>query len=181
MRLSRLVSSTAFALLAACGGARAVSGPATTTAPRTAPAPISPEDADPSCPVAIAGTSVTVEDTDTGAALVFVTTGDAGELRRRVAAMATTHNDQHRAMGPLPTGDEPGGGHDHHAHHHAPAHSHASPTSGLVGVHSGAHTEELRDGVRLRFVVAPGDLAQLQSELRTRAHQLSAGNCELAP
>jgi hypothetical protein len=42
---------------------------------------------------------VSVEDTATGAALVFVTTGDAVELRRRVAQMATAHNDNHGMVG----------------------------------------------------------------------------------
>ncbi len=179
MRLSLFVSSLAFALLAACGGSRGVTERVTTTSPRTASAPVAAEDADASCPVAIAGTSVTVEDTDTGASLVFVTTGDAAELRTRVAAMAAAHNEQHSAMGPLPTGDEPGGGHDHHAHHDMAAHQHAGDTGGLVGVHSGARAEEIRDGARLIFVVAPADLAQLQSELRTHAQHLSAGTCEM--
>src|SRR5688572_28737173 len=62
---------------------------------------------DPSCPVEVPGTSVTVEDTDTGAALVFVTTGDIAEVRRRAAALAQTHNEHHGKMGPLPTGSEP--------------------------------------------------------------------------
>src|SRR5262245_47252069 len=80
--------------VSSCGGS---SKPAA-EAPRTAPS------GDPSCPVAVAGTSVTVEDSDTGAALVFVTTGDLAELRRRVAAMAQMHNDHHAAMAPLPEG-----------------------------------------------------------------------------
>lgn len=54
--------------------------------------------------------SVTVEDTDRGAALVFVTTGDVNEVRKRVAAMKDMHNEHHAAMGPLPTGAEASGG-----------------------------------------------------------------------
>jgi hypothetical protein len=38
---------------------------------------------EPECPAAIPGTSVTVEASDAGAELVFVTTGDVAELRRR--------------------------------------------------------------------------------------------------
>src|SRR5688572_21572503 len=47
--------------LVACGGGATT----TTTTPTHAKA------SDPACPVAVSGTSVTVEDTDTGAALVF--------------------------------------------------------------------------------------------------------------
>lgn len=69
---------------------------------------------DPSCPVSVPGTSVNVEDTDTGAALVFVTTGDVAELRKRVSAMAQMHNEHHGAMGALPgeAGGTAGQGHD---------------------------------------------------------------------
>lgn len=46
--------------------------------------------------------------------MVFVTTGDAAEVRKRVATMAKMHNDQHAAMGPLPDGSDAGGGHAGH-------------------------------------------------------------------
>jgi hypothetical protein len=68
-------------LLAACGG--------TPSAPVEKPAPAPAHAADDgTCPVAIAGTSVSVEDAADGAALVFVTTGDVAEVRRRVPALA---------------------------------------------------------------------------------------------
>lgn len=63
-----LFPSLLFAVLAACGSAKPVS-----ETPRPVPAT-----SDPSCPVAVPGTSVTVEDLDNGAALVFITTGDGG-------------------------------------------------------------------------------------------------------
>lgn len=44
------------------------------------------------CPMAIAGTTARSEDVEGGAAMVFSTTGDVAELRRRVAAMAQMHN-----------------------------------------------------------------------------------------
>jgi len=50
----------------------------------TTPAPTSK--GDPTCPAEVSGTSVTVEDTPTGAALVFVTTGDVKDLQARTAA-----------------------------------------------------------------------------------------------
>jgi hypothetical protein len=189
MRLSASISSLAFTLLAACGGSSSATKATTTpTTPTAVPAPTTEND--PSCPVSVAGTSVTVEDTDTGAALVFVTTGDEGELRKRVEAMAAMHNEQHSAMGPLPSGDEAGGAHEHHAHHahhdasasaneHAGHGEHAKHAGGMIGVHSAAKAEEIGDGARLVYVVAPADVAKLQTELRTHAQHLSNGTCEM--
>jgi hypothetical protein len=172
-------------LLAACGGASQSAAPST-PAPQAAPAPA---DDDPSCPVAVPGTSVSVEDTDTGAALVFVTTSDAAELRRRVASMASMHNDQHGAMGPLPTGNEEAGhaGHDMHAMHggdHA-GHDmsgggeHAGHAGGMVSVHSKAIAEDIDGGARLVFVATPNDVATLQDELRMHAQHFAAGTCQM--
>jgi len=70
-------------VLAACGHA---AGPASTPAPVVA--------GDPTCPVEVPGTSVTVEDTPTGGALVFVTTGDVADLRARCAKFAMVHADR---------------------------------------------------------------------------------------
>jgi hypothetical protein len=171
-------------LLAACGGASQSAAPSTpappvAAAPAPAPAP-APADDDPSCPVAVPGTSVAVEDTDTGAALVFVTTGDATEVRRRVASMASMHNDQHGAMGPLPTGNEHAGhaGHDMHAMHGGG--EHAGHAGGMVGVHSKAIAEGIDGGARLVFVAAPNDVATLQDELRMHAQHFAAGTCQMS-
>jgi hypothetical protein len=181
-------------LLAACGGASQSAAPST-PAPHTATSPApAPTDDDPSCPVTVPGTSVSVEDTNTGAALVFVTTGDAAELRRRVGSMATMHNEQHGAMGPLPTGNEDAGhaGHDMHAMHgdHS-AHGghaghdmsggeHAGHAGGMIGVHSKAAAEDIAGGARLVFIAAPNDVAKLQDELRMHAQHFAAGTCQMS-
>ena len=47
---------------------------------------------DPSCPIVVPGTSITVEESSEGPAFVFVTTGDVGEVRKRAGALATMHN-----------------------------------------------------------------------------------------
>lgn len=188
MRLSVISSSLAFTLLAACGGPGGSTNAITTPRSSVSTSSVSTGDDDASCPVTIAGTSVSVEDTDTGAALVFVTTGDDGELRKRVAAIAETHNAQHGAMGPLPTGEETASGHDHHDHHDHHGHHrhhrhhgrHRRHAGGMIGVHSAASVEEIRDGARLVFVVAPSDVGKLQSELRQHARHLSGGTCEMA-
>ncbi|HEY1555636.1 MAG TPA: hypothetical protein VGF94_12450 [Kofleriaceae bacterium] len=72
MRLAVLLA------LAACGHA----------APGDHAAPPPAAHDDPACPVAVPGTSVTVEDTPTGGALVFVTTGNVDDLRARAAKFA---------------------------------------------------------------------------------------------
>jgi hypothetical protein len=51
-----------------------------------------------SCPMAVAGTTVRAEEVAGGSSLVFTTTGDVNELRRRVSAMAEMH-DKHGAEG----------------------------------------------------------------------------------
>ncbi|MBZ0238416.1 MAG: hypothetical protein K8M05_39250, partial [Deltaproteobacteria bacterium] len=115
MRSNLVFSGLLSFLLVACGGSSSSKVTTTPAEPTAA--------ADDHCPVTIAGTSVTVEDTPTGAALVFVTTGDAVALRSRVRAWADAHNAHHESMGPLPTGQEAagGGGHDHHHGGHGDA------------------------------------------------------------
>jgi hypothetical protein len=182
-----VVGALVFASLAACGGGAAA--PAV-EAPRAAR-----EAGDPTCPVSVAGTSVTVEDTDTGAALVFVTTGDAAELRRRVAQVASSHNDHHAAMGPLPDGTEQAS-HDHGGHtgHAAPTghaghampgshagHGAGGPAGSMIGVHSKATTIEIEGGVKLQFLAGAPDVARLQGELRMHAQHLGAGTCAMGP
>ena len=178
--------------LAACGGS---SSKVTTT-------PADPAPAASNCPMDVAGTSVAVEDTTTGGALVFVTTGDVAALRGHIAGWAETHNAHHGAMGPLPTGDEPGGGgHDHHAHHgsggdgggehaghgggeHAGHGGHGGHGGGgdwrtMIGVHSRAATSEIDGGVRLELVTFPDQVGALRDELRGHVTHLSSSGCAM--
>jgi hypothetical protein len=159
-----------FALIA-CGS----SATTTITLPTTKPA------SDPACPIAVAGTSVTVEDTDTGAALVFVTTGDVADVRRRAGVMAQQHNEHHAAMGPLPDGTSTTNGtHDHGAHEHANGGgTQAGMKGSMIGVHSKAMTGEITGGAKLVFVAGAPDVGKLQSELRMHAQHYAAGSCEM--
>jgi len=173
----RLVKYFVLLGLAACGS--------TPPAPPTTgkPEPAQPA-GDPACPVEIAGTSVSVEDAPTGAALVFVTTGDVAELRKRVAAMAKQHNDHHAAMGPLPDGSgSAAGGHDHHHDHQAQNGSgdHAGHASGggMISVHSKAAAGDIANGAQIMFTSGAGDVAKLQSELRMHAEHLGSGTCRM--
>src|SRR5436853_320704 len=121
----------------------------------TTPPPAHADDG--TCPVAIPGTSVSVEDTDTGAALVFVTTGDVAELRKRVAAMAAAHNAEHAKMGPLPTGAGGEAGGEHHHHDMAGMGGMHHDGGSMIGVHSAAAAEDIDGGARLVFTVDPDD------------------------
>lgn len=151
--------------------------------------------ADPSCPVAVPGTSVSVEDADNGAALVFVTTGDAAELRRRVAEMAKMHNEHHASMGALPDGKDS----DAHAGHDMSGHAghdmgsaapsgdmkghdmggHAMHAGGMISVHSTATSSDIDGGAKLLFVAGSSDVAKLQGELRMHAQHMSNGTCTM--
>lgn len=165
--------------LAACGGG---APSAASTAPAAAPTANAD---DPSCPVAIPGTSVDVEDTSTGAALVFVTTGDVEDLRRRVASMAQMHNDEHGKMGPLPTGEETGGGHEGHemgghaGHGTSGGGEHAGHAGGMISVHSKATIENVEGGAKIVYIAAGADVGKLQSELRMHAQHLASGACSM--
>ncbi len=186
MRISKRHSVLFFSsmvLAAACGSSK--------PAPTPSGSAIA---ADPSCPVAVPGTSVSVEDADTGAALVFVTTGDAAELRRRVAEMAKMHNEHHASMGALPDGKDAGGGHAGHDMSGHTGHDmgsagqagmkghdmgHAAHAGGMIGVHSKAAVSDVDGGAKLSFVAGGNDVAKLQTELRMHAQHMSNGTCTM--
>jgi hypothetical protein len=164
-------------MLVACSGTAATT---TTTPPPTGPVVAG----DPACPVAIAGTSVTVEDTDTGAAFVFVTTGDVADVRKRGALLAQKHNDHHAAMGPLPDGNDAGGhdhgGHDHGGHDQGGHDTHATHAAGsMIGIHSKAAAVDVDGGIKVAFIAFAKDIAKLQTELRMHAKHYAAGHCEM--
>ena len=158
--------------IAACGG----SGAATSTqAPKTSEASAS----DPSCPVSVPGTSVNVENTDSGAALVFVTTSDVGELRKRVTAMAQMHNDHHGSMGALPDGTDQGGHAGHDMSKMGSGGEHAGHAGGMIGVHSKAAASDVEGGAKITFTAGAADVAKLQSELRMHAQHFASGTCAM--
>jgi hypothetical protein len=143
------------------------SSPRPESAARTAPA-----HDDPTCPVLVPGTSVTVEDTNDGAALVFVTTGDAAAVRKRAAALAEMHTSHHAAMG-----------HDMHDMHGGDAHGggQMGQMGMMISTHSNASVAEIPNGARVVFVAADAaNVGGLQSELRMHAQHLANGTCEMA-
>jgi hypothetical protein len=122
------------------------------TGPRD-PAPHPATGGDPSCPVLVPGTSVSVEDTPTGAAFVFVTTGDVADVRKRAATLAAMH-----------------------ANHDGPA----MAMGMMISTTSTAATSEVDKGARVTFTAKPDDVGALQSELRMHAQHLGGGTCEMA-
>lgn len=137
------------AVVAACGSQ---SAPKQDTTP-AAPAPASATADDPTCPLLVPGTSLTVEDTTTGASLVFVTTGDAQAVRARAAAFAAMHG------------------------------KHDGPSGAMGMMFSPTSTAEARDvegGARVDFSAKdPDDAGKVQSELRMHAGHLTGGTCEM--
>ncbi len=135
----------AIALVAACGGA--TKGPA-----QEAPASAEPDDL--TCPVAVPGTSITVEDTPTGAALVFVTTGDIQKLLARAQAFVAALPD-----------------------HHAGGHRFAD----MIATQATATVHDVDHGARIDLVATnPNDISALQSEARMHAQHLATGSCKMA-
>ncbi|MEO8703751.1 MAG: hypothetical protein ABI867_27120 [Kofleriaceae bacterium] len=161
-----MIRTVVVVFLIACGGG---GGGGKTTPDK----PVVTATDDPTCPVLVAGTSVSVEDTSEGAAFVFVTTGDAAAVRTRAAALADRHNARHAAMG---------GGQGHENHFQAPS---AGPPAmhqmgDMIGIHSTAAVTEVPSGARVTFTPASAnDVAKLQAELRMHASHLGAGTCEM--
>lgn len=139
---------TLLVLLAACSG-----GSGGAKHDTTEPKPALTTTGDPSCPLEVPGTSISVEDTANGAALVFVTTGDAAQVRTRANAFVAMHN------------------------------KHEGPDSALGMMFPKEWTASEKDiegGARVEFAAAkPEGAADLQSMLRMHAGHLSSGSCAM--
>ena len=128
------------------------------------------------CPIRVPGTSIRVEDTDDGAAMIFVTSGDVDSLRGQIFAMADLHNRIFAAL-PVPR-DEPAATRpeDDPVHASGPG---PRPRSRLVGdqderdlvvlVPSTARVESIGGGARLVFATDATELDALRAEVRGEA------------
>ncbi|HEY4183114.1 MAG TPA: hypothetical protein VGM90_40100 [Kofleriaceae bacterium] len=109
---------------------------------------------DPTCPLSVPGTSISVEDTSDGPALVFVTTGDETAVRHAGQALADAYNA-----------------------HNGPPESLAM----MFSQNATALTTPIDKGVKVVF--APKDAANAASvggELRMHAQHLTgASSCEM--
>jgi len=148
--MKRLSLSLVLACVAACGG-KSSTTPTTTPAQRAAAAD------DPSCPLLVPGTSMSVEDTTNGAALVFVTTGDPLAVRARAAKMAEMHTKRdgnEKSMGMM-------------------------FTAGSTGDATATATE-VEGGAKVEFAATePEKVAKIQKELRMHAGMMTTGSCEM--
>lgn len=109
---------------------------------------------DPSCPLLVPGTSISVEDSPQGPALVFVTTGDVAAVRTRGQALATMHN----------------------------AHDGAPEAMGMMlGAKSNANAADIEGGVRVTFTPTdPAAADAVGNELRMHAgHLAGASSCAM--
>lgn len=121
----------------------------------------------------VPGTQVSVEDTTDGVAMVFTTTGDVAELRKRVRHKAEMHEKKHQ-VGTAEPGMEPGpgmGAGPGHKKMHMMAHA----------VPSTARMEEIEGGARINLVPTdPQRLAELRAQARERASHMASGQCPMA-
>jgi hypothetical protein len=132
-------------VLAACGGKSAPAS--TTTAPTSVPVD------DPTCPLLVPGTSLSVEDTTDGVALVFVTTGDADAVRTRTANLNEAHNKHNGPAGSLGV---------------------------MFPPTSSARWSKIDGGARFELVANdPAGIPKLQSDIRLHAGHLTGGTCEM--
>jgi hypothetical protein len=133
-------------VLAACGG-----GSASPSHETAKPTPTTASD--PSCPLEVPGTSVSVEDTATGAALVFVTTSDAAAVRTRAQAFAEMH-----------------------AKHDGPR----AAMGMMFPAEWTASAKEIEGGARVEFAAGkPEGAGDVQSQLRMHAGHLTSGTCAM--
>jgi hypothetical protein len=137
-----------FSLLIVCAACGGKSAPSSTTTP-----PTSVAKDDPTCPLIVPGTSLSVEDTTDGIAMIFVTTGDADGVRTRTASLAEMHNK-----------------------HDGPAGSMGM----MFPPTSSARWNKVDGGARLELVANdPKDVAKLQGDIRMHAGHLTGGTCEM--
>jgi hypothetical protein len=151
-RVIRAPSRLVLALICAFGcGSNAPKTSTTASAP-TAPAPVVADD--PSCPLLVPGTSISVEDTAEGPAFVFVTTGDIAAVRTRGAALAAMHNGKTGPAGAFDT---------------------------MIATPSTATTADIEGGIRIIYAATdPASAGGLADELHMHGgHLAGASSCAM--
>ena len=163
--MSRLVASTAFALLSvgALSLATGAAAQSTTVAPATGQA----ETMMAACPMNVPGTKVSAVDSANAGTLVFTTTGDVAALRTRVHRMAEMHNQHHVDGGTH--GGMMGGG----------MMGNGKGMEGKVKMPpANATVTDVDSGARIALTpVAAADLPQLQAGVRAHATRMLQDGC----
>jgi hypothetical protein len=139
-------------------------------------------DMDAMCPMRVEGTTAHAEDMPGGAALVFTTTGDVTELRRRAAHMATMHNQHHSASQPhmaQGSGAGPQAGQGPQGDREGP--DGVMDDHGVMMSASQARAEDITAGARIVFTpVDPAQLHALRQHTQRHAQQMmSSGTCPM--
>jgi hypothetical protein len=162
--LMHVLRSSGLVSIIACAAACSTSAPSRT--------PVAPAAAEPPvaittqralrdlCPMEVPGATVRAEDIETGAALVFVTSGiyggDIADLRRRVREMADIHN------------------------HYRDWMTERMPDRAMLPP-SKRHIDDLPTGARIVF--EPGNesgMLELRERVRVEAQRIAAGTCPIA-
>jgi hypothetical protein len=169
------ISAAAFAAIVVTGCYARSSTPA--AAPTAAVDPAN------RCPMAVPGTKVVADDTPTGVAIEFTTTGEVEALRARVTELADEHNRAQPAeMQATAPDDERWGDEDD------PTFASGIPVTTnvadpgtpqpLILTHSRAVLEPIARGVRLVYIADPENVEALRDEARLHAERLADGHCE---
>lgn len=164
MTAARLIATAAFALVSVGTLSLAADAAAQTT---VAAATGHSDDMMAACPMNVPGTKVTAVDTATGETLEFTTTGDVAALRSKVRQMADMHN-QHHAAGGTHDGMMQGG-----------MMGSGKGMEGKVKVPpSSATATDIENGASIALTpIAPADLQQLQTAVRTHAKHMEQDGC----
>lgn len=179
-------------LLAACGGSQNPPAKSESGAVPYAGANSAGE----MCPMQLAGTQVAAEDTQDGVAMVFTTSGDVSELRRRVRRMAEMHqthmanHSSHMGPGGMGSGGMGSGGMMGSGAMGSGTMGPEQPMGSkpmMGGEHMGMHmvpsaarTEDVDGGARI--VLTPEDparLAELRAHAREHAAMMAKGQCPM--
>ena len=130
------------------------------------------------CPMFVEGTTVKAEEADGGAALAFTTTGDVGELRRRVARMAEMHNARQTRRQMMMGQSGPTTGSRGQA---SDGPDQAAPRGMMMRmVPATARAEETSGGARIVFTPQdPGDVGALQQQVTQRVKHMKPGQCPM--
>jgi hypothetical protein len=139
------------------------------------------------CPMHVQGTTVTAEDVEGGAALVFITTSDTDMLRERVRNMAAFQ--ESNAMGPesqrmgMSETMRPGSADDTTAgaKQSDDAASATGPMDPLTSPDVDTHVEDVEGGARLVITAtSPADVETVRADAQRHAQHLSAGECPMS-
>jgi len=144
------------------------------------------------CPMAVEGTTARAEDVEGGAAMVFTTTGDVSELRRRVARMAEMHNRHHgeghgHGMG-MHGAQDGSRGHQHGGAQEGDEPRQGGGMQGGMGMTGGgmmpppstARSEEVEGGARLVLTPRdPAELARLREHVGQHSEMMASGRCPM--